>query len=364
VRIKSFDPIFFLDEPQYHRVRLGEVHRFRGVALALGDPPIDSVGVYRDGVLLAEGRVDRPTPELASLLRLPRAANCRFQLDVRVDGGAPYELKSGHRQLFLFDVPLVERDQARLQRLWREVSARPDPSPELVASTQGGGNVDSYRDSIITGLLTMEELLGMAGARPEDIGDILDIGCGTGRMLLGWHCDNPARRLAGTDINAALIDWNRRNLGDVARWQVGALGPPLDVPDASFDLVQLISVFTHLPLQRQRDWLIEIRRLLRPGGSAIITLHGDLYAELMLDDAARDAFYRDGHVEVAGGPEGANAFSAFHTPSFARELFGDFGRFAFFPRGNPDASAPHLFPIAALQDVYVLECGSHAAALG
>ena len=168
-------------------------------------------------------------------------------------------------------------------------------------------------------------------------------------MLLGWWADDGTRRLAGTDINPDLIEWNRRHLPDVADWSVNGIDPPLPFADDSFDCVQLISVFTHLPLHRQRAWTAEVRRLLRRGGSAIVTLHGAIYARLLLDDALRHQLELDGHLSVAGAAEGANAFSAFHTERFARELFEGFA-VTFYERGPRN-----LFPIASLQDVYVLK---------
>jgi hypothetical protein len=96
-----------------------------------------------------------------------------------------------------------------------------------------------------------------------------------------------------------------------------------------------------------------VRRLLRPVGRAVITLHGDVYASLLLDAAGREGLAREGHLEAVGGPAGSNPFATFHTPAFARELFRDFG-VTHFPRGRMGSGTPSLFPLASLQDVYVL----------
>jgi SAM-dependent methyltransferase len=52
------------------------------------------------------------------------------------------------------------------------------------------------------------------------------------------------------------------------------MNPPLPFEDASFDLVYSISVFTHLDEEMQDAWLNELKRVLRPGGILIITVHG------------------------------------------------------------------------------------------
>ena len=357
--LSSPPPVFLLDEPHYHRVRLGEANRFRGVALAVDGPELSGVTVHREGIPLLEIGIDRPSPELASIVRSPPADRRRFEFGLVVDGGAAYEIRGkladgGERTLFLYDAPFAQRERDRLSRLWTDASRRPAPPPELVEATQGGRNVDAYRDSIVSGLISLESLLRDDGVAPESVEDILDVGCGTGRLLVGWSCDGRGRRLTGVDIDAQVVGWNRDHLQGVARWEVGELHPPLDLPDDRFDLVQLVSVFTHLPLSGQREWLAEIRRLLRPGGAAIVTLHGDIYASLLLDAAGRDSFQRSGYVERPGGPEGGRGFATFHSPGFARELFRDFGRVSWYPRGAPEHCPPRLFPIASLQDVYVL----------
>src|SRR5262249_14848680 len=50
---------------------------------------------------------------------------------------------------------------------------------------------------------------------------------------------------------------------------------PLRYRDASFDLVYAFSVFTHLPESLQLAWMGELRRVLRPGGYLLISLHGE-----------------------------------------------------------------------------------------
>jgi len=214
--------------------------------------------------------------------------------------------------------------------------------PELVAATQGGTDVRSYIDSMISGLQTLETLLRKSGVDAANIESVLDIGCGTGRLLMGWHCANPRRKIAGVDINAELIAWSEANLP--GEWAVCDVLPPLTFENGSFDLVQLASVFTHLPLEHQKQWISEIRRLLKPGGVLVITLHGVIYKKV---------FNQQGqHSELPGGAIGSNAFGTFHAPEFAEKLFEGFEKKGYFERGH-DADPPTLFPIAALQDVYV-----------
>ena len=51
--------------------------------------------------------------------------------------------------------------------------------------------------------------------------------------------------------------------------------PPLPFADGAFDLVIVISVFTHLPRDSQDAWLAELERVTGPGTVVIATVHGD-----------------------------------------------------------------------------------------
>ncbi|HEV7920910.1 MAG TPA: class I SAM-dependent methyltransferase, partial [Thermoanaerobaculia bacterium] len=202
-------PIFVLDEPHPHRIRFGTPARFLGIALALEGPPIDVLEVWRDGAKVFSAPANLPCPELAGL-PLPRAAYCRFDFRMTVED-ARYELRANGMTLFVHEV----QDAARLARLAAAVDGKPLPDPKRLAVTQGIPNPSGYRDSIVSGLITMEAYLRAASGPLPAARSILDIGCGTGRLLLGWHCDDPSRRLAGTDIDADLIAWNREHLGQV-----------------------------------------------------------------------------------------------------------------------------------------------------
>ena len=326
--------MFFLDEPHHHRFSQRGTLRFRGAALAIDGREIVAVRIG-DAV---ETAVDKPCPELA-FLPFSRAAQCRFEVQTPHTGW-PIEL----RVLYAdgSDEAVFRLEGRSRKDIWPCVDALPKPSPELVAITQGGADLQSYVDSIVAGLHTLESLMKASAIEPEAMHSILDIGCGTGRLLMGWHCDDPKRELVGVDINAELIEWSKANLP--GRWMVGNLLPPLPLDDEHFDLVQVASVFTHLPLRHQRAWIAEIHRVLERGGILIVTLHGAVYARL---------FGQSGeYSELAEGAIGSNAFATFHTRRFAESLFTGFEMCGYFERGH-DADPPALFPIAALQDVYV-----------
>lgn len=114
---------------------------------------------------------------------------------------------------------------------------------------------------------------------------ILDVGCGTG--LLGISCEpfvGPNGRYIGIDVNRGDIEFCRSHYPQ-PRFEfvhLDAANPayapsqassqsawPFD--DASFDVVTALSVWTHLCEKDAVFYFEEIGRVLRPGGTAIVT---------------------------------------------------------------------------------------------
>jgi 2-polyprenyl-3-methyl-5-hydroxy-6-metoxy-1,4-benzoquinol methylase len=97
--------------------------------------------------------------------------------------------------------------------------------------------------------------------------DILDWGCGLGRML-EVIADSAPARLAGLDVNPECVRYVKARHPD---WQVELLALPglrAPFPESSFDRIFLLDVLEHV---HEPDTLLaECHRLLRPGG--ILTL--------------------------------------------------------------------------------------------
>ncbi len=102
---------------------------------------------------------------------------------------------------------------------------------------------------------------------------MLDFGCGAGRTLRHFLPEAESGEFWGTDIDAPSIDWIQENLcPPLHAWRCEPT-PPLGLELDSFDLVYAISVFTHLTTASSA-WLLELHRLLKPGGILIATYIG------------------------------------------------------------------------------------------
>jgi ubiquinone/menaquinone biosynthesis C-methylase UbiE len=102
---------------------------------------------------------------------------------------------------------------------------------------------------------------------------LLDIGCGTGSLLLAAAEMSPYPVSAlGIDPSQAMLSASRRKAerrGLPVEFRPGLI-EDLPVPDASVDRVFLTLMVHHLPPKTLEAGLAEIHRVLRPGGFALL----------------------------------------------------------------------------------------------
>lgn len=365
----AHDSIFYgLDEPPHHLVREGAIAHFSGSVLCIESRAVCGLKVYADGALVGSFPVDSPRAQVGRTVpHIARSAICGFDFDLSIEKETDrydFELvfENGAQEFFLsYDIARLRKLRDRLRRMRLGLERLPMPEGPIVFLTQGHENVLSYRNSIIPFIVNVGQYLAEAGIRLRDVRSVLDIGCGSGRALTAWHLDDPTRGLHGCDINETLIAWSRRNLPPQIELVSNSVLPPLAYPDRSFDLIQLISVFTHLSLAVQRLWVAEIRRILKPGGCLLITLQNEFYVQIFLPGSI-DEFRRDGYLETVGREEGLNHYGAFHAPSFVPGLFTGFEIAGYFPRGKIGEKRT-IFQIASQQDVYILRRSADATPL-
>lgn len=126
-----------------------------------------------------------------------------------------------------------------------------------------------------SGLLDAQLLVDAAGKHGCEPTAYLDFGCASGRVLRHFPTKWPRISALGCDINRLHVEWCNSNLprGCVV-FQNNSI-PSLPLADMSVDIVSAYSVFTHIEAM-ETSWLMEIRRILKPGGIAWITVHSEL----------------------------------------------------------------------------------------
>ncbi len=96
----------------------------------------------------------------------------------------------------------------------------------------------------------------------------LDVGCGTGALLRALSRSFPATQLAGIDPSREMLRVARQKLGASVDLRV-AWAEGIPYPNDRFDVVASCSVFHYL--RQPVVALKEMLRVLRPGGSLVIT---------------------------------------------------------------------------------------------
>jgi len=118
----------------------------------------------------------------------------------------------------------------------------------------------------------LENYLAEHGQSWSDFPEILDWGCGAGRVTR-YLLNETGSHVTGADIDPDNVSWCRNNYA-TGQFEVVPLRPQTNFTDGSFDLVIGLSVLTHLQEQDQWLWLAELQRITRPGALLFLSVQG------------------------------------------------------------------------------------------
>jgi SAM-dependent methyltransferase len=153
------------------------------------------------------------------------------------------------------------------------------------------GYADNAQDYLACGASDMAIMLTiLARHTSETPRVVLDLGCAAGRMIRHFPASAHSE-LWGLDINAGLIAWCQRNL-ETINFATISTAPHLPFESGHFDLVYCGSVFTHIS-DMADAWLLEVRRVLKPGGIAYLTLHDKVSYDQLFTAYRDDPLFAD-----------------------------------------------------------------------
>lgn len=189
---------------------------------------------------------------------------------------------------------------------------RPMPPPELVVLVSGPSR-RWFSERGREDAAMFRDLAARHGAVLERGLDVLDFGCGAGRIArwLAPEVIAGGGTFTGSDLNPKLATWCARSLP--GRYLRNGLQPPLGLADGVIDLAYAHSVLTHLTATTVRAWLSELARVLRSGGLALLTFHDEAYAGAWGPPDVLGRLAAERYVVWNNALEGSNYISAWTT---------------------------------------------------
>jgi SAM-dependent methyltransferase len=182
------------------------------------------------------------------------------------------------------------------------VSTRPTPAAD--PDPQAGINADVWRRGRYVRYYASRELrpaevLVLVRHREKLEGDVLELGCGAGR-LTGYLAEL-ARSARGIDLSPQMIDYCRRRYPR-GIFDVGDLRDLAPFADGSFDaVIATWNVLDVLGEDERARVLREIRRILVPGGLLLMSSHNLAYVPRLkapTDLRARNLVRRAGRLAL------------------------------------------------------------------
>ena len=134
------------------------------------------------------------------------------------------------------------------------------PLPEAMSRAVGS-------DFTAMGQIERQLLIGY-GLKPDHT--LVDVGCGAGRLAKQLVDYLASGRVLGTDVVPELIDYAK--IGCPPTWQFTVV-EDIRIPFAEneADFASFFSVFTHLLFEESFCYLLEARRVVKPGGTIVFS---------------------------------------------------------------------------------------------
>lgn len=217
------------------------------------------------------------------------------------------------------DLALAEANPIPSQLDW------PLPPPDLRFRIGGSRAAWSYLNIGENVAGDLKRLVAAAGRDVSEFTSVLDFGAGCGRVLRYLPPVFVNAQIHAADVDPAGLEWVREHLPFVTNTHVLPLYPPTTIPDASFDFIFAISVFTHLPLDVERAWFAELRRIARRGALIVLTYMPDTAAalhftpELAIENVDGFSYYKT--TPTDGLPDYYHV--SYHTEDAIRRLAGE-----------------------------------------
>jgi ubiquinone/menaquinone biosynthesis C-methylase UbiE len=166
---------------------------------------------------------------------------------------------------------------------------------------------------------------------------VLDLGCGTGTLTIMIKGSHPDVEVMGLDADPAVLATAQEKAaraGVPVRFELG-LATSLPFADSYYDRVVSSLVFHHLTMPHKQLALVEVRRVLRPGGEVHILDFGKPYNLYTRLAAAIMRRFEETAEQLAGRLPALLAQSGFADVQTVRRFTTVFGPLASLKGLNP-----------------------------
>ena len=165
---------------------------------------------------------------------------------------------------------------SRMGARWVEQLGSQAHYNDFMLTSTKSHNVESYRRGAVEFVAILGRALAEAGLTWAGIESCLEVGCGYGRIVRELRNELAPERIAVCDVIDEGARFTAAEFGVRKLPIVERLEPEAGV---AFDLVYLLSVYTHLNRAMIEANLAKVSSLLKPGGVLVFTTHGKHSAE-------------------------------------------------------------------------------------
>lgn len=133
-------------------------------------------------------------------------------------------------------------------------------------------DIARYADGARRFVEILDRSLDEAGRNWEDVRSALEVGCGYGRIVRELRAQHPRLEIAVNDVIDEGARFTERTF---KASRLPLLEEMKNPPVERFDLVYLLSVYTHMPRKMIERSLSLVSAALRPRGIVVFTIHGE-----------------------------------------------------------------------------------------
>ncbi|MFP4208498.1 MAG: class I SAM-dependent methyltransferase [Wenzhouxiangella sp.] len=159
---------------------------------------------------------------------------------------------------------------------WMRINCRIHPDDDIFAFiARSPGSTNPIRDYLADGWRTLSELMLLLEALDRPLlktENMLEFACGFGRFTRHLAPILPGR-VSCADVLPGSVDFVAEQFG-VTAFPSAFKPDQVRFPDR-YELVFVLSLFTHLPVPAWRAWLQALAGAVRPGGLLLLSFHNE-----------------------------------------------------------------------------------------